>query len=139
VPSGPTSLGLALRRLDRVLRRRSIVVVVSDFRGPRDWRRPLLRLAARHQVVAFEVRDPREQELVDVGDVWLADPETDRVLRVDTRDRKLRARFAVEAAEERADVARELRAAGAAHLVLWTTGDWLRTLVAGLGRTRRRR
>jgi uncharacterized protein (DUF58 family) len=138
-PSGPTSLGAALRRLDRIARRGSIVVVVSDFRGPRDWRRPLLRLSARHQPIAVEVRDPRELELVDVGDVWLVDPESDRAVRVDTRSRKLRAQFGQEAAEERAEVARELRSAGVPHVVLSTAGEWLKPLVEALVQERRRR
>ena len=49
-----------------------------DFRGPLDWRRPLLELAGRHDVVAVEIRDPREQELPNVGELWLVDPETGR-------------------------------------------------------------
>ena len=89
-PMGPTSLGAALARLGRLARRRAVVVVVSDFRGPRDWRPHLLQLASRHDVVAIEIRDPREQELPDVGDFWVVDPETGRQLRVDTRSRKLR-------------------------------------------------
>ena len=89
-PMGPTSLGAALTRIGRLARRRSVIVVVSDFRGPRDWRPRLLHLAARHDVVAVEIQDPREQELPDVGDLWLVDPESGRQLRVDTRSRKLR-------------------------------------------------
>ena len=41
---GATSVGEALRRVGTLARQRSYVVVVSDFRGPRDWRRPLLML-----------------------------------------------------------------------------------------------
>ena len=92
-PSGPTSLGTALARLGRLARRRAVIVVVSDFRGPRDWRPHLLRLAARHDVVAVEIRDPREQELPDVGDLWLVDPESGRQLRVDTREPQAAAAF----------------------------------------------
>ena len=138
-PSGPTSLGQALKRLDRIARRRSVVVIVSDFRGTRDWRRPLLRLATKHQVVAVEISDPRELELVDVGDLWLVDPESDRAVRVDTRDRKLRAEFGEEAVRERAEVAQQLRSAGTAHVVLSTAGDWLKPLVGALVEERRRR
>ena len=112
------------------------MVVVSDFRGPRDWRKPLLQLAGRHEVVAVEIRDPREQELPNAGELWLVDPETGKELRVDTRSAKLRARFADAAADERREVARELASAGARHVVLSTSGDWLRTLVAFLRRAR---
>ena len=52
--------------------------VVSDFRGPRDWRTPMLQLAARHEVIAVEIRDPREQELANAGELWLIDAETGR-------------------------------------------------------------
>ncbi len=130
--TGATSLGEALVRLDRLARRRGVIVIVSDFRGPRDWRRPLLRLAGRHQVIAVEIRDPREGDLPDIGEVCFVDPETGRQLRVDTADARLRQRFAAAAAAERAQVARELRAAGAGHVVLSTSGDWLRALATFL-------
>jgi uncharacterized protein (DUF58 family) len=136
-PAAPASLGGALRRLAAVARQRALVAIVSDFRGPRDWRRPLLDLAGRHEVLAVEVRDPREQELPDVGELHLVDPETGRHLRVDTRSPALRRRFAEAAAAERADLARSLASAGVAHVVLSTSGDWLRTF-AGFLRQRSR-
>lgn len=131
---GATSLGDAVRRADAIARQRSLVVVVSDFRGPRDWRPPLLQLAGRHDVVAVEVRDPREEELPNAGELFLVDPETGRRLRVDTRSALLRARFAAAAADERREVAQELASLGVRHVVLSTSGDWLRTLVAFLRR-----
>ena len=111
----------------------AIVVVVSDFRGPLDWRLPLLQLLGRHDVLAVEIRDPREQELPDVGELWLVDPETGRQIRVDTRSEGLRERFAAAAAEERSGVARVLSSLGVPHVVLSTSGDWLRALAAFLG------
>lgn len=135
--AGEPSLGEALVRTGALARQRSWVVVVSDFRGVPDWRRPLLELAGHHDVVAVEVRDPREQELSNVGLLWLVDPETGRQLRVDTRSRRLRERFAVAAAAERAEVARTLVSAGVRHVVLGTSGDWLRALVVFLRRSRR--
>jgi uncharacterized protein (DUF58 family) len=134
--AGATSLGEAISRTGSLARQRSLVVVVSDFRGPRDWRRPLLELAGRHDVLALEVQDPREQELSNVGALWLVDPETGRLLRVDTRSRKLRERFAAAAAAERTEVARELASVGVRHLVLSTSGDWLRSLAVFLRRRR---
>jgi len=135
--AGATSLGAALRRTGSLARQRAVIVVVSDFRGPLDWRRPLLQLAGSHELVAVEIRDPREQELPNAGALWLVDPETGRQLRVDTRSERLRARFASAAAEERAIVAKTLAAAGARHVVLGTSGDWLRTLAVYLRRRRR--
>jgi uncharacterized protein (DUF58 family) len=133
---GPTSLGQALARTGALARQHSLVVVVSDFRGPRDWRRPLLELAGRHDVLALEIRDPREQELPNVGALWLVDPETGQLLRVDTKSRRLRERFAAAASVERSELARELASLGVRHLVLSTSGDWLRSLAAFLKRRR---
>jgi uncharacterized protein (DUF58 family) len=133
---GATSLGEALRRTNTLARQRSLVVVASDFRGPLDWRQPLLQLAGRHDVVAVEIRDPREQELPNAGELWLVDPETGRQLRVDTRSAKLRKRFADAAAEERSGLARVLTPLGVRHVVLSTSGDWLRPLALFLRRAK---
>jgi uncharacterized protein (DUF58 family) len=135
--SSPSSLGPALRRLAAVSHQRALVAIVSDFRGPRDWRRPLLQLAGRHEVVAVEVRDPREQELRPAGTLWLVDPESGDQLQVDTNDGKLRERFAAAAADERAAVAREFAGAGVAHVTLSTDRDWLRDLAIFVRRRRR--
>jgi len=131
---GATSLGDAIRHADALARQRSFVVVVSDFRGPSDWRRPLLQLAGRHDVMAVEIRDPREQELPNAGELWLVDPETGRQLRVDTRSAKLRHRFAEAAAADRARVSKSLASMGVRHAVLTTSGDWLRELAVFLRR-----
>jgi len=136
-PSGGGSLRDALELTDRVATQRALVIVVSDFRGPIDWRAPLLRLAGRHTVLAIEVRDPREQELADVGELRLVDPETGRQLRVDTSDRRLRERFSAAAAEERRALQASLATAGVGHVALSTDGDWLRPLAAFLRRGKR--
>jgi uncharacterized protein (DUF58 family) len=138
-PGGSGSLRGALELADRVTTQRSLVIVVSDFRGPLDWRPPLLRLAGRHTVLAVEVRDPREQVLANVGELRLVDPETGRQLRVDTGDRRLRERFAFAAAAERTKLAAGLASVGVAHVPLSTDGDWLRPLAAFLRRGRRAR
>jgi len=134
-PGGDATLKEALELVDRVALQRALVVVVSDFRGPRDWRLPMLRVAGRHPTVAVEVRDPREQELPDMGELRLVDPETGRQLRVDTRDRKLRERFATAAADERRSLVTTLSSAGVRHVTLSTQGDWLRPLAAFLRRS----
>jgi uncharacterized protein (DUF58 family) len=131
---GATSLGDAARRAGGLASQRSLVVIVSDFRGTRDWHGPMLQLAARHEVVAVEIRDPREQELTNAGELWLVDAETGRHVRVDTRSRRLRARFADAAEAERREVASALSSVGVRHTVLATSGDWLRSLAGFLRR-----
>jgi uncharacterized protein (DUF58 family) len=135
---GSASLADALHRAASVSQQRALVVIASDFRGPLTWRKQLLRLAASHDVLAIEIRDPREQQLPDAGELWLVDPETGQQLRVDTRDAGLRARFAAAAAEERSGLARMLTAAGVRHAVLSTEGDWLRQLAIYLKKAQAR-
>ena len=130
--TGATSPADALRIANAAAPRGGLVAVVSDFRGPRDWLRPLAALAARHHVIAVEIDDPREFELTDVGELALIDGETGREVRVDTSSRRLRERYAVAAADERGSLAAELQRLGVDHIVLSTTGSWLRTLAAEL-------
>lgn len=135
--AGPTSFAEAFARAAAAAGQRALVAVVSDFRGPQDWRNALLALAGRHDVFAVEIVDPREQELPVVGELWLVDPETGRRLRVDTRSTRLRAAFREAAAAERTRLATMLAGVGVRHLQLSTAGDWLRVLVPFLRRGRR--
>ena len=136
---GETPFAEAFHRTGAAARQRALVAVVSDFRGPPTWRRPLLELAGRHDVVAVEIRDPREQELPNVGELWLVDPETGRRLRVNTRSARLRERFAAAAEAERSGLAATFTTLGVRHVVLSTSGDWLRVLVPFLRRKGQRR
>ncbi len=131
VPDGsgdPQALERGLSRLGRMARLPGVVVVVSDFRGPLELRRSLRSLAARHSVAAIEVRDPREAALPAVGRLRVVDPETGAQVEVDTRDRRLRERYAERERAEREAVRAELRGAGVDHVVLSTEGPWLRDL-----------
>lgn len=85
-PGGrPLPLASAVEALARGRRRRGLRVVVSDFLDPVGpdgvfgWEPPLRQLAARHQVLAVEVRDPRELDLPALGPVQLVDPETGEI------------------------------------------------------------
>jgi len=134
--TGPTdavgSSSAALRFVAAAAKRGGLVVVVSDFRGPRDWLRPLAAVAGRHQVLAVEIGDPREGELTDVGDLTLVDAETGREVRVDTSSGVLRHRFAAAAADERRALAREFRRLGVGHVILSTATSWLDSLAGQL-------
>jgi len=132
------SLADALRRTQRLARRRGLVVVISDLLDTSDWPRELRLLATRHEVVVAQIRDPRESELPPVGLLTLVDPETGRRQEVQTNSRKLRERFAAAATEQQDGIARAVRSAGAGHLVLSTDRDWLLD-VARFTLARRRR
>ncbi len=122
------ALSRALGRTGRIAQRTGLVTVISDLRGPREWRREMIALGARHSLLVIEVRDPREGALPDVGHLSLVDPESGRHLRVDSSDERLRSRYAAAEREQREGVARDLRRAGARHVVLSTDRNWLRDL-----------
>ena len=126
-PGAGASIDLAagLERWHREHRRPGLRVLVSDFLdspidGHGNWALPVRRLAARHEVIAVEVVDPREHALPDLGPLVLLDPESGRRREVDTGDRRLRERYASAVTAHRAHTAAALRRAGAAHLVLRT-------------------
>jgi uncharacterized protein (DUF58 family) len=103
LPADGRGLVETLTALERVLGRRGVLVLVSDFRGEDDSAWPLVaaRLARRHDLVCVRIVDPLEEELPDVG--WLAfeDPESGRAVDVDTTSRAVRAAWAADARERR--------------------------------------
>ncbi len=114
-----TNVAEALRYAAKLLRHHAIVVVLSDFRAE-GWEEPLAQLAARHDVVAVTIDDPREQQLPDAGWLDLEDAETGRRLLLDTSHTATRHR--VLAASERLlqERARKLARAGVDRVALHT-------------------
>jgi uncharacterized protein (DUF58 family) len=136
-PDGPrapdrTVLSRALTRIGKMAKASGLVVVVTDFRDEDDWQKPLRRLSLLHSVVAVEVTDPRERELPAVGRLAVVDPETGRVVEIDTNRPKLRWKFAAAEADRRAQLTNDLKRAGVQHIELTTEGEWLRDLGRGL-------
>jgi uncharacterized protein (DUF58 family) len=123
----------ALRRPER---RRGMAVIISDFLGPITWTRPLRAIAARHELLAIEVLDPRDVELPDIGDVVLQDAESGRT-REFTIDAQLQADFAKATAAHRAEVARTIRGCGAQLMSLRTDRDWIGDIVRFVASRRR--
>jgi uncharacterized protein (DUF58 family) len=136
---GRTDLAGALDRLERLARRRAVVVVISDFLSGPGWEAPLARLGARHDLVAAEVVDPRELELPRMGVLALVDPETGRSRVVDTSRADLRGAFARAAGAQRAAVSDVIARAGADHLIVSTDADWLGEALAFFARRTLRR
>jgi uncharacterized protein (DUF58 family) len=95
-----TDLGRLLDTAARLVRRRSLVVLISDFITGPGWERPLLRLTERNEVVAVRLVDPREYELPDAGLLFVQDAETGEQLLVDSSDPHLRGRLLALAEEQ---------------------------------------
>ena len=94
-PSGTgTDIESALDAANLILKRRSIVFLISDFIAPPDsYRRSLSAAARRHDLVAFDLQDPAEREIPRMGIVALEDAETGELIWVDTDDEGWRRSF----------------------------------------------
>jgi uncharacterized protein (DUF58 family) len=128
-----TALATALTYASRLVRRPSLLVVVSDFMAPEGWQLPLRSLGLRHELVAVVVTDPREDDLPDVGLVTFEDPESGRQLEVDTSSRKLRERFQTAARERRLRLRGDLAAARAVPFEISTAEDVVSQLIRLFG------
>ena len=127
---GSTDLSRALNEAGRLIRRPSMMVLISDFMTPGGWQQPLSSLAIRHEVIAVWITDPREGEIPDVGVVTFEDPESGQQILVDTRSAHLRARFQDAAEEQRETIRADLVRARAAVAELSTAAELVPQLVA---------
>jgi hypothetical protein len=98
-PRGRTEPGSALRDLAGRLRRRGLVILISDLLVDPEATRLALRFLRHrgHEVLVFHILDPGERELPGAGDARFVDPETDEELPVSTADLRREYRLAVSA------------------------------------------
>jgi uncharacterized protein (DUF58 family) len=122
-----TSIREALNYVNRLLRRKAIVFLLSDFRD-QGYEQAFKRTARRHDVIAVRITDPREETLPAVGLVELEDTETGSRFLLDSGSRQVRAEFARRAVERRANLERLSRSATADLVEMSTEGDHLEAL-----------
>ncbi|HMF18336.1 MAG TPA: DUF58 domain-containing protein [Gemmataceae bacterium] len=123
-----TCLREALDFLNRVLVRRAIVFLLSDFLD-RNYEQALKRTGKRHDLVAVPIRDPGEAELPAVGLLELEDAETGRQVVVDTSRAEVRAAFGRQARQRREQLIQLTRSAGVDTIEVSTDGGHLDALV----------
>jgi uncharacterized protein (DUF58 family) len=133
-----TRIGEAVDEITRVVRKRSVLFVVSDFMDT-GWERSLSVARGRHDVIPVVVRDAAEESLPAVGLLELEDPETGETVTVDTSDRGVRARFAAAAAEERAALQQSFRRMRMDAVEVQTGGDFVKPLAEVFRRREARR
>ena len=134
-----TDIRLALDTIYVLLKRRSIVFLVSDFLAdPGAYRQAMLVTNRRHDVVAFDISDPLEREIADVGIIALEDAESGHQRWVDTGDRQWRQDFSERVARLDAEKSDVFAAAGVDHVRVGTERDYL-VEVGGFFKNRLRR
>jgi uncharacterized protein (DUF58 family) len=118
-----TDLKRVLADAAKVIRRRSLVFIVSDFISAPGWEKPLSQLANRHDVIAVRLTDPLEVRLPDLGLLTFQDAENGDQLFVDTHDKGFRARFAAAAQAREEELMTAFQNAGVDALELSTEDD----------------
>ena len=133
-----TDITIALDYLGRVMQKRCVAFLVSDFLCDFDFEKSLHVLGRRHDLIAVSISDPSEMALPAVGLIELEDAESGERLVVDTRNAGVRKGY-YRLSRERTDRVRELfRFAGIDHVELVTGRDHVKDLVRFF-RTRERR
>jgi uncharacterized protein (DUF58 family) len=137
VPAGSgTSLATALAYLEPLLRRRSVVFIVSDFLAS-GYDSDLARLATRHDVIAVQLSDPRERQLPDAGLVTLRDPESGAWRCLDTGSAAVREAFCRRMTEFDLSLEQCLRERGVDLVRLETGRSYAEPLIAFFRRRER--
>lgn len=103
-----TDIGGALEYLSRVIKRKSVVFLISDFLSA-DFRKPLQIANNKHDIIAMKVSDPREASFDNVGLLELEDAETGEVFVVDTSSKQFRREFAARAQEDMLNLKRDFQ------------------------------
>ncbi len=87
-----TDIKMALEFLNRVLNRRAVCFLISDFISE-GYEKTLRITSKKHDLIAVTITDPRERELPRVGFIELEDAETGETILIDTSDETLRKGF----------------------------------------------
>lgn len=132
-----TSLGLSLERIARMLKRRCILILISDFRD-QGFERALKLCALKHDLVPVVIEDPRESNLPEISAVMeVCDPESGARAAFDLRGQA--APLAREETERRAELLKTFRGCGLEPIVSSTAKPSLEPLIAFFRRRARRK
>ena len=133
----PTNIETALRYANQVLKRRAVIFLMSDFLAP-PVQREFAICRRKHDLIALMLEDPRERDMPNIGIVTLLDPETGRVMEVDTSSHQVRAALTGTFRAQNESVKQFLDRSGIDHMTLATDHDYI-TDLRGFFKKRERR
>ena len=123
----PTDLAKALDYANRILKRRSVVFLISDFFAPQADKE-LAICRRKHDLIALSLTDPREADFPNVGLIRLRDPETGQTAEVDTASSHVRALLARRLGAQRESVKNCLNHYGIDQLEIGTERNYVKDL-----------
>jgi uncharacterized protein (DUF58 family) len=123
-----TNLKIPLVQISKIIKRKSIVFIISDFFDQNEYFKPLKILRKRHDIVALRIMDPREKEIPDVGLIELEDEETGEQILVDTSDEEFRISYSKLIAEKDTQFVNSMRKIKVDTISLLTDQNYLAAL-----------
>jgi uncharacterized protein (DUF58 family) len=124
-----TDIQMALDTVNQILKRRSIVFLISDFiEDPERYSKPLFMSNRKHDVIAVDLHDPLETEIADVGVLALEDAESGDLVWLDTSDPAWRQLFARRTSQFEMDKRKALANAGVDCIQIRTDQDYVKAL-----------
>ncbi len=124
-----TDINCALEFLGQVIKRRSVVFLVSDFLSS-GFEKMLSIANKKHDLIAIKIADPREIELPNVGFIELEDTETEERIIIDTKNPEVRKSFFQYALKEKAKLDRGFRSMDIDHVRILTDRSYVEPLMA---------
>jgi len=123
-----TDVAGALEYFNRVIKRRSVVFLVSDYLCE-NYQRPLQIANRKHDIIAMKITDPRETVFEDIGLIELEDAETGEILLVDTGSKRFRREFAARADEDTRELKRSLQRINVDFINIRTDEQYINPLI----------
>ncbi|MFQ3621683.1 MAG: DUF58 domain-containing protein [Spirochaetales bacterium] len=124
-----TDLSVLLQAAASIIRKRSLVFILSDFFSKEGWERPLGLLTLRNEVTAIRLYDPEEENLPEVGILWVEDAESGEQLLIDTTSKNFKKELSRWQALRESHLHAVFRTWGIDLLPLSTRGDLARELL----------
>jgi uncharacterized protein (DUF58 family) len=124
-----TDIKMALDTINQLLKRRSIVFLVSDFfDDPERYSKSLFMTNRKHDVIAIDLHDRLETEIADVGLLALEDAESGELVWLDTSDPAWRQSFALQTSTFESAKRRTLASADVDRVAIRTDQDYAKAL-----------
>lgn len=123
-----TDINCALEFLGRVIKRRSVVFLVSDFLST-GFEKKLSITNKKHDLIAIKISDPREMELPNVGFIELEDTETGEQIIIDTKNMGVRKGFQDYASREKTKLDKGFRSIDLDHIYIFTDRSYVEPLM----------
>jgi len=123
-----TNMALVLDYINKVLTRKSVVFLISDFFAE-NIKSSLAITNKHHDLIAITISDPREEKMPPAGILEFEDAETGEIVGIDTSSPLVRASFETWAGKDQEVLMDMLRSLNIDHIVLSTGGDYTKPLM----------